>query len=185
MCNLFGLFMYAKKLKCDKPFCEWEGYIRTKCKNKESDFYRKYLCPYHAKEEGGSVKKSSKRIKTEKFNKEKSLDRSTYFDYHLDKCNKSEESGRPISNPTRLNICHILPKSHFPSVQSNIHNCIYLDGDEHTRIDRLIFSNRWEDIEKEFPNSWKLIKERLQLFINDVTENHGMLRSLKNYLGWI
>ena len=58
--------MYSKKLKCDNPSCEWEGYMRTKCKNKESEYYKKYLCPYHASIESVPKKKTQKQKRTKK-----------------------------------------------------------------------------------------------------------------------
>lgn len=176
--------LIAKKLPCEHHFCNWEGYIRTKCKNKKSDYYRKMLCPYHSSIEGEKKPKSKKRKRTEEENKVKSERRTEYFDYHIPLIHMSEESGIAIPNPSRMNVCHILPKTNFPSVDSLVENCVYLTGDEHTRIDNLIFSNRWEDVEKEFPNAWKLILERLNVVIPLVTENHSMLRNLKEYIKW-
>ena len=133
--------MKNKKLKCDYEECQWEGFMRTKCKNENSKYYKKYLCPYHAKQEQGRKVKTNQRNRTEQLQLEKSEKRKVYFDYHIDRCFKSEESGKIITEPSRLNICHILPKSYFPSVGEHLYNFMYLDGEEHTEIDNLIFKN--------------------------------------------
>lgn len=176
--------MKNKKLKCDYEECQWEGFMRTKCKNENSKYYKKYLCPYHAKQEQGRKVKTNQRNRTEQLQLEKSEKRKVYFDYHIDRCFKSEESGKIITEPSRLNICHILPKSYFPSVGEHLYNFMYLDGEEHTEIDNLIFKNKWEEVEEKFPNVWEKIVKRLRVIVPEVTENHNMLRKLKEYLKW-
>lgn len=174
----------SRKLKCDNPSCEWEGYMRTKCKNKESEYYRKYLCRKHSKEESGFKEVSKKIKRTLESNKTKKKERDDYFEYHLDRCFKSEESGARIFNASRLNICHILPKYAFNSVQGDYNNYIYLTGDEHTEFDNLFFKLKWEELELKFPNSWSKVKSRLNLLLPKVTENNKMIRSIKEYLEW-
>lgn len=176
--------MKTKKLKCDYEDCSWEGTMRTRCKNDKSEYYRKFLCPTHSSKEKGAKKKSEQSKRTEQANKEKSERRLEYFNYHIPLVTVSEESGITIDNPSRLNVCHILPKSYFPSAEAILDNYMYLTGDEHTRIDILIFANRWEDIEKEFPKTWQLILLRLKKVIPLVKENHILLRNLKDYLEW-
>ena len=120
--------------------------------------------------------------KTKKKNKLKKSIRDIYFDYHLGLCKKSEESGTPIYEPTRANICHILPKSTHPSVQANLDNCVYLTFSEHERFDQLLFRHEFETIQAEFPNSWEIILKRLEKIIPLCYERTKLYFELKKLL---
>lgn len=173
------------KLGCEYDGCNWEGTMRTRCKNAKSVYFKKALCPTHSRKEAAKKTKTKQVTRTESKAKELAERRQVFFDYHISICNSSDESGYPIDSPTRLNICHILPKSYFPSVGEELNNCVYLTGDEHTELDNLIFKNKWKEVQEKFPNTWEVIKVRLQEVIPKVTENHIMMRTLKDYLQWI
>src|SRR5690606_5836386 len=89
----------------------------------------------------------------------------------------SEESGSPIYNPTKVNVCHLLPKRKYKSVAADLENCVYLTIDEHTRMDKLIDCNDFTALEREFPNSWYEICGRVASVLNR-TEEKGKLRTL-------
>ena len=96
----------------------------------------------------------------------------------LKRLGKSEESGKAIPYPTRASICHILDKSRHPSVAYHPENYVFLTIDEHSRFDQLLFAHRFEDLKKEFPNSWGKVLERLPYFINDCLENTKLKAAL-------
>ena len=120
--------------------------------------------------------------KTKKKKQEIKSIRDIYFEYHLGLCKKSEESGTPIYEPTRANICHILPKSTHPSVQANLDNFVYLTFSEHERFDQLLFSHEFEKISEEFPNSWKIILKRLEKIIPLCYEKTRLYFELKKLI---
>lgn len=108
--------------------------------------------------------------------------RDVYFAYHIERCKASEESGAKISEPTRANICHILPKSTHPSVQANLDNFVYLTFSEHERFDQLLFKHEFETIQAEFPNSWKIILSRLKKVIPLCYEKTRLYFKLKKII---
>ena len=149
-----------------------------KCSLCNRPAFSKGLCQIH------QAKKSIKqnREATKEKTAVKQDKRKTYFEYHLERCTRSEESFKQISEPTRANICHILPKRKYISVQNNLLNFIYLDLEEHSRFDLLLDSLRFLELEVEFPNSWGLACKRINMFIDDVEENGIIIRELKKYL---
>lgn len=114
--------------------------------------------------------------------KAKNTELDSYFNYHIEILStfgRSEESGKPIFTPTKVNICHLLDKSRHKSVSTHKDNCIYLTWEEHTRLDELLFKHEFDKVALEFPNSWGLIKERLKLIIPMCTEQTKFLAALK------
>ena len=120
--------------------------------------------------------------KTRKKNKEKKKERDVYFDYHINRCKASEDSGIVIYNATRANICHLLPKSTHQSVQANLDNCIYLTFPEHERFDKLLFEHDFEALEEQFEIGWKIACERLKKVIPLSTETTNLKTALTKYL---
>ena len=149
-----------------------------KCKECDRPAFSKGLCQVH------QPKKSIKQNR--KITKEKSTvkqdKRNTYFKYHLEKCTRSEESFKQISEPTRANICHLIDKGRHPSLQDNLDNCIYLTVSEHERYDSLLFSLRFADLEKEFKNSWDKSCEKYKKLLSLCLESTNFTRELKKYL---
>lgn len=106
--------------------------------------------------------------------KTKSKTLSTYFEKHIEalyKFKRSEESGESIPYPSNLNICHLFPKRNHKSVQAHETNCIYLTWDEHSKLDNQYLDRHdFSGLEKAFPNSFKLIVERMRIVRASVTE---------------
>lgn len=153
---------------------------RNKCNELNCDafVFRKGKCSKH------QPKTSIKKVRAETVEKKKSVSkkREVYFDYHIERCKFSEESFTPINNPSRFNICHILPKSTHESLGEDLRNYVYLTATEHNRFDNLLFKHAFEDIEKEFPNAWETCKSRLRLIIDDCKENTFLVRELRKIL---
>jgi hypothetical protein len=125
--------------------------IKTKkCSLCNNNAFSKGFCQSHQSKKG--IKQS--RRQTSENKKERSEKRNSYFEYHLEKCNSSEESFKEISEPTRANICHIFDKSRHPSLQDNLDNCIYLSLNEHQDFDRLLYNHQFSRLEVEFKNSF-------------------------------
>ena len=113
--------------------------------------------------------------------KKNKMDLDNFFIQKIEqliKLGKSEESGKRIPYPTRANVCHILDKSRHPSVAYHPQNYVFLTVDEHSRFDQLLFAHRFEELKKEFPNSWGKVLERLPYFINDCLENTKLKAAL-------
>ena len=147
--------------------------------------FSKGFCQIHSpkkeiKKSSGFIKKSSGK-KTE-VNKEKQDKRNTYFEYHLERCQRSEESFKRIDNPTRANICHILPKSTHPSLQDNLENCMLYTFEEHEMFDKLLFSLEFEKLEKEFKNSWDKVCIKIKKLLPLSKESTNLSRALEKYL---
>lgn len=105
-----------------------------------------------------------------------------YFKYHLEKCKRSENSGQIITEPTKSNICHILPKSSHPSVGNNKNNFVYLTFSEHERFDQLIFSHRFEDIEIEYPKLVPILVSRLSEVLPVCKENTLLKNKIEKWI---
>jgi hypothetical protein len=117
---------------------------------------------------GSTIKKQTEKNKS--YRKSQSEIRDRYFDFHISLCKASDESGAPIPNPTRANICHLFDKARHPSVQANIYNCVYLTLDEHTRFDQLLYQHEFDKLEQEFPNAWEKAKRAMVMVSYAVTE---------------
>jgi hypothetical protein len=123
-------------------------------------------------------------VKKQKEKKVQSDIRDVYFTYHTEKCRKSEESGSFIYEPSRCNICHILPKRTYKSIQGHLDNYVYLTLDEHTRFDKLLDEMDFDKLKKEFPVASLIVYLRFKKLIPFVTETDGKLfNKLKDYFG--
>jgi hypothetical protein len=183
--------------KCEIEGCPWEGVIRSKVKNRESEYYGKKVCPKHAQEykaktfknwkplKRSEIKKSGKPIKrvtdkTREKRKAESIIRAVYFDYHVERCKRSEESGTVIPQPTRANICHIFPKRKYKSIQADLTNCVYLTLEEHTKFDMLLDIMAFEQLEKF--KCWETVIERVQWLLPKIQEQGKLKTAFETYL---
>lgn len=120
--------------------------------------------------------------KTQKKKREQSKERNEYFEYHLERCKESEETGNFIPSPNRSNICHLIDKGRHKSVQANLDNYLYLTFEEHTRFDELLFVHDFEQLEKEFKNSWPIACERYQKLLPLTLERTSFYTAIKKYI---
>jgi len=149
-----------------------------KCSECDRPAFNKGLCQLHQPKKGIKQNRESTKEKTS-IKKEK---RNSYFEYHLERCTRSEESFKQISNPTRANICHLIDKGRHPSLEDSLDNYIYLSFTEHERFDSLLFSLRFEDLEKEFKNSWSKACTRYNKLLPLCKESTNFTRELEKYL---
>lgn len=177
--------MNRKLYKCKHPDCNIQQAILSKG-----------LCNYHRnmqRQADGSLPKYTNKIK--QISTKRKLARKEergclkgFFDYHirmLEKNPYSEESGDRIYEPSVMHVAHLLPKRKqggFPSVQCNIDNIIYLLLSEHSRMDKLLDERRYTELEKEFPNSIKKIRNRMKKVLSLCTERNKTYFALTEYL---
>jgi hypothetical protein len=115
------------------------------------------------------IKKSFKvdRGRKEKLNK--------FFEAHINFLKSNPfcfETGERIYDPSRLNIAHLFPKRKYHSVEDHSSNVVYLSWDAHTRFDRLVDTNNFDKLQKEFPKSFERMKKVLPL-----VEEKGLLKT--------
>lgn len=160
--------------------------IKSKnCRECDRPAFSKGLCQIHSKNKttlktAGKIKQ--RRESTVEKNTVKKELREVYFDYHIERCTRSEESFKQITIPTRTNICHIIPKGLHPSVQDNLDNYVYYLFEEHERFDKLLFSLEFEKLEKEFKNSWNKVCIRAENILSLCQESTNLSREFKKYL---
>jgi hypothetical protein len=148
--------------------------------NQEEYLFSKGRCKMCASKDYTIPKISVKQKKEKKIQTDI---RDIYFSYHIEKCKKSEESGKPIYEPNRSNICHILPKRIYKSVQGHFDNYIYLTLEEHSRFDKLLDEMDFDTLKKEFPSAIILLYLRFKKLIPFVKETEGKLfNNLRTYL---
>lgn len=153
--------------------------IKSKtCSLCEKPAFSKGFCQSHQPKK--SIKNAREKTKVQKEIKQEK--RNGYFEYHLERCTRSEESHKQIANPTRANICHIIPKGLHPSVQDNLDNCVYYLFEEHERFDKLLFSLEFDKLEKEFKNSWDKVCIRAKNVLSFCQESTNLSRELEKYL---
>lgn len=174
--------MIQRKLyECEFEGCSREVPIRSKLKDGRK------VCPSCKQKAEGSGFSNRSRIKpiTEKKKEQKKKRKAEldpFFDYHINNCTRSEESGVTISDPTKANICHLFDKGRHSSLMANLDNCIYLTIHEHARFDQLLYSHRFEGLEKTFPNSWGIACRRMKKVLDLCQEKTKFYFKIKEYL---
>jgi len=162
----------------------------------EQAILSKGLCNFHRMQERkaeGTLPVYQNKIKpfTCKSKERRTSERSelpTFFQDQIEILSKnpiSQQSGKAISTPSSLNICHILPKRKgggFPSVQSNPENVLFLTWDEHTRFDTLLDRRDYSVLEQEFDVVWPIAIKKVRKLIDVVTERNKVYFSLEEYL---
>lgn len=149
-----------------------------KCSECDRPVFSKGLCQLHQPKKGIKQNRETTQEKST-IKKEK---RNSYFEYHLERCTRSEESFKQISNPTRANVCHVFDKSRHPSLQDNLENCIYLTLNEHQDFDRLLYNHEFERLSIEFKNSFKKACIIANKLLPLCEESTNFTRELEKYL---
>ena len=171
--------------------CKYVGGCDT-----EQPILSKGLCNFHRMQERKAegtlpVYKNKINPYTIKAKEKRTAERSelpSFFQDQIEILSKnpiSQQSGKAISAPNSLNICHILPKRKgggFPSVQSHPDNVLYLTWDEHTRFDALLDRRDYSTLEQEFDVVWPIAIEKVRKLIDIVTERNKVYFSLEEYL---
>ena len=122
--------------KCEIDGCDRIVKIRTTIKNKDSEFYGKKVCQYHASLYNKKPPISSKTIKTNINRKLQRKDYPEFFKKHIGIASKkrSDESNVKLKGNI-YEVCHILSKSLSPEVATNDLNILYLSAEEHSKFD--------------------------------------------------
>ena len=122
--------------KCAIDGCDRIVKIRTTIKNKDSEFYGKKVCQYHASLYNKKPPISSKTIKTNINRKLQRKDYPEFFKKHIEIASKkrSDESNVKLKGNI-YEVCHILSKSLSPEVATNDLNILYLSAEEHSKFD--------------------------------------------------
>ena len=122
--------------KCEIDGCDRMVKIRSTIKNKDSEFYGKKVCQYHASLYNKKPPISSKTIKTNNNRKLQRKDYPEFFKKHIEIASKkrSDESNVKLKGNI-YEVCHILSKSLSPEVATNDLNILYLSADEHSKFD--------------------------------------------------
>ena len=118
-----------KQYKCEYPNCETISTIRSKVKNKDSEYYGLYVCNYHASQLRPKTV-SDKTRRTQKARKEQRFDYPQFYQKHILQAEGSRclECGKRLYSNSSSNIVHILAKSLSPEVATLDENIIYLCG---------------------------------------------------------
>lgn len=158
--------MQQKKKVCKS--CDTEQFIFSKgrCKRCASI------------EDSKPIKKQTEKNKEKK--REQSVIRDSYFEYHLEKCTYSEESGKNIV-ATRANICHLFYKRTYKSVQGDLDNYVYLTLEEHSRFDQLLDTNDFKQLEKEF-KCWNIVVQRMEKLLPKISEKGSLKIKFEDYI---
>ncbi len=122
--------------KCDIPDCEKMVKIRTTIKNKDSEFFGKRVCPYHASQFNKKSEISDKTKRTRSIRAEIRKDYPEFFKKHIGIASKkrSDESNVKLKGNI-YEVCHILSKSLSQEVATNDLNILYLSAEEHSKFD--------------------------------------------------
>ena len=122
--------------KCNIDGCDRMVKIRATIKNKDSEFYGKKVCQYHASLYNKKPPISSKTIKTNINRKLQRKDYPEFFKKHIEIASKkrSDESNVKLKGNI-YEVCHILSKSLSPEVATNDLNILYLSAEEHSKFD--------------------------------------------------
>ena len=150
--------------------------VKKQCKGCGEDTYlfSKGFCKYCASKKGKQLTSNNSIKPKSHKSKVKDTELMSYFEHHittLKAFGRSEESGTTIGYPTNINICHLFPKRTHKSVRGNLDNCIYLTWEEHSKLDNEYLDRYdFKGLEKSFPNSFKLIVERMRLVRLHITE---------------
>tara|TARA_Y100000289_G_scaffold62954_1_gene72863 strand:+ start:106 stop:522 length:417 start_codon:yes stop_codon:yes gene_type:complete len=113
--------------------------------------------------------------KSFKVDKERKEKLNKFFEAHVNFLKSNPfcfETGERIYDPSRLNIAHLFPKRKYRSVEDHSSNVVYLSWDAHTRFDRLVDTNNFDRLQKEFPKSFERMKKVLPL-----VEEKGLLKT--------
>ena len=116
--------------KCKIDGCDRMVKIRATIKNKDSEFYGKKVCQYHASLYNKKPPISSKTIKTNINRKLQRKDYPEFFKKHIEiaRGRRCLECGKALSGNS-TEIAHIIMKSRNPELAILDENILYLCGD--------------------------------------------------------
>lgn len=142
-----------KLLKCD--VCGKEVPIRSRVKNKESEYYGKMACNMHARKINKTYLKQTKKNKGY----------SKFFKKHCELIKAKNErcvncGKKLIGSPSE--VAHILAKSKYPELATNDDNVIYLCMDCHVVFDSCYSSREKMNCFKNAVVQFEKIKNKVE-----------------------
>lgn len=88
-----------------------------------------------------------------------------------------EESGTKIRMLSHWNMCHILPKRLYKSIATDRRNIVVLTLENHTKLDNSLDKMDLQKVEKDFPNSYPIMLQRVKEMLKDGSiKEQGKLR---------
>ena len=160
--------------ECQIENCENKVQIRTKIKNRDSEFYGKSVCPSCALKHNEQKEKKiyvipQSTTKTVNERKEVRKDYSKFFQKHIQLIKEGEycceECGDRLLGEVS-EVCHILAKSTSPEVATNDSNIIYLCGRFSKNLCHSKFDNSFDKREKM--KVFDLAKNRFEKIRNEI-----------------
>lgn len=164
---------------CNIKGCNWRGAILSKG-----------MCPYHYAQMYNKDKADKHTVPTKKINDklQKTLSMNEFFRRHI-KILKgrpySDFKDTPIRNPSRTNVCHILPKREqggFPSVAEDDDNIFYLTWQQHHNMDKWIDERDFEKFKAEMPELYEMFINRIKVLLAKVDERPKLYFDLKRLI---
>lgn len=155
--------------KCQFPGCETTTKIRSKVKDRESEYYGLMVCNFHANQLRVKTV-SDKTRRTQQARKEQRKDYPEFYQKHIEiaKSKECEECKKRLQGNS-TEICHILGKSDNPEIATEDLNIIYLCWECHTKFDHSRSSRRKMEVFDWAQNKIsqiesKIIKKSAQYF---------------------
>lgn len=175
-----------KKYKCEIPDCNREVIIRSKIKNRDSEYFDKMACPICAEKHNVQKEKKvhiipkspkqtekSTRSKAKTFSqqkrKEERAEYPEFFKRHIEYIKENKiccaECGDRLRGDSS-NVAHVLRKSNNPEVATNLNNFIYLCGLYSTNNCHASFDSNF--LNREKMKVFSLAVEKFKLFRDDI-----------------
>lgn len=154
--------------KCEIPGCDREVAIRTKIKNRDSEYYGKSACPYCASQHNIQKPKEAYYIKpfTDKARearKEERKDYSGFFQKHIQEIKDGqfccEECGDRLFGEVS-EVAHIFSKRFNPEIATEDENIMYLCGRFSTNRCHALFDKSLTD--RKSMKCFEISKEKVQ-----------------------
>lgn len=148
-----------KLYECQIDGCSTLSNIRSKIKNKDSEYYGLYVCNKHANQEREHKVTSGQTRRTQEKRKEQRKDYPEFYQRWCEKVQKMRcaECSKPLQGNS-TEICHVLSKSTSPEFATNDLNIIVLCSSHHTQFDRNLETRSQMECFQESVERFKLLE---------------------------
>ena len=150
--------------KCAIDGCDRIVKIRTTIKNKDSEFYGKKVCQYHASQFNKKSEISDKTKRTRSIRAEIRKDYPEFFKKHIEiaRGRRCLECGKALSGNS-TEIAHIIMKSRNPELAILDENILYLCGDMcHHKFDSSMEKRKEMKCFDESLERYKSIRDKIK-----------------------
>lgn len=151
-----------KLYKCEYPNCENLSKIRSKIKNKDSEYYGLSVCNYHASQHRLKVVSEQTR-RTQKVRKEQRKDYPEFYKKHCKIAVRKHclECGSKLQG-TSSEIAHIIRKSSNPELSVLDDNILYLCTDCHNIFDTSLERRSQMKCFQQSVEQYKLMQDKVE-----------------------